>query len=119
MTLREKAIQEAVRAITEQRRGFQQRWVEGGMSHGDLPEPPNELVARAAFDAFIAAIMEPDEAMIEAGAGAIAPDLFSDDPEIARGAAEPFRVDASRRNMKRDALASHQAMIRKLMGDRG
>jgi hypothetical protein len=116
MTLRDKAIQEAVRAITEQRRRFQRKWVEGGMSHADLPEPPNELVARAAFDAFVAAIMEPDEAMIEAGARAIAPGLFSDDLEIARGAAWPIRVGSSRRNAKRDALASHQAMIRKLMG---
>lgn len=104
MTLREKAIQEAVRAITQQRREFQRRWVEGGMLHAALPATPNELVARAAFDAFVAAIMEPDEAMIRAG--------------MCAPVQHPERDNSLSRH-ERTTSAIYQAMIRKLMGDRG
>lgn len=111
MTLREKAIQEAVRAITEQRREFQRRWLALWplLVRADLPEPPTELVARTAFDAILSVIMEPDEAMIEAGAGAIVKSFMGD--------FTIFQSDVE--EYKADALASHQAMIRKLMGDRG
>lgn len=103
MTLREKAIQEAVRAITEQRREFQRRWLALGplLVRADLPEPPNELVARAALDAILSVIMEPDEAMIEAG--------------MCAPVQHPERDNSLSRH-ERTTSAIYQAMIRKLMG---
>lgn len=105
MTPREKAIEAGARALREQEWGTAGSWetADDGDRHYWRKS------SAAAFDTFVAAIMEPDEAMIEAGAGAIAKSFMGD--------FTIFQSDVE--EYKADALASHQAMIRKLMGDRG
>lgn len=94
MTLPEKAVEAAARAMCDRVNGV-----------GDFDENIEQrrsgwvAQAQAGFDAILSVIMEPDEAMIEAGAVIALDEMDEPCPDL--------------------AAETYQAMIRKLMGNRG